>query len=61
MFGIDQTGRLAQVTGAPDGIEQVGNTIDDKTGGKYSDKIDAGTDKAKEALDKLGGDGDTAK
>ena len=40
------------------GIEQVGNTIDDKTGGKYTDKIDTGVEKAKDALDGLDGKND---
>ncbi|WP_310528542.1 Rv0909 family putative TA system antitoxin, partial [Nocardioides sp.] len=30
----------------------------DKTGGKFSDKIDAGTDKAADALDSLDGKND---
>lgn len=37
------------------GLDKAADTIDSKTGGKYSDKIDTGVDKAKDALDKLDG------
>lgn len=40
-------------------IDKAADAIDDKTGGKYSDKIDDVADKAKEVVDKL--DGDEAK
>jgi ABC-type transporter Mla subunit MlaD len=36
-----------------DAIDKAADVIDDKTGGKHSDKIDAAADKAKEAVDKL--------
>jgi len=32
------------------GIDRAGQTLDDRTGGKYSDRIDTGTDKAKDAM-----------
>jgi hypothetical protein len=35
------------------GLDKVGDVVDDKTGGKYSDQIDQGKDKAG---DFLGGD-----
>ena len=37
------------------GIEQVGNTIDDKTGGKYAGQVDQAQNFANEQLDKLTG------
>lgn len=33
------------------GLDKAGDMADKKTGGKYSDKIDTGVDKAKEALE----------
>ena len=36
-----------------DAIDKAANVIDDKTGGKYSDKIDSAAEKAKDAADKL--------
>jgi len=41
-----------------DGIDKVADLADDKTGGTYSDQIDAGADKAKDALDSLDGKDD---
>ena len=38
------------------GIDKVGDTIDDKTGGKYTDKVTKGQDAAKDALGKLADD-----
>ncbi|OIV36454.1 hypothetical protein BIV57_16155 [Mangrovactinospora gilvigrisea] len=46
------------------GIDKAGDMADEKTGGKYSDQIDTGAQKAKEALgtDQGGAqDGDDAK
>jgi hypothetical protein len=40
------------------GIDKAAKVVDDKTKGKYSDKIDSGTAKAKDALDKLDGKND---
>lgn len=39
------------------GIDKAGQTIDSKTGGKYSDKIDTGVDKAKDAMGNLRDEG----
>ncbi|MFF5586764.1 antitoxin [Streptomyces hygroscopicus] len=36
-----------------DGLERVGDFIDDKTDGKYSDKIDTGVDKAQDFVGRL--------
>jgi hypothetical protein len=41
-----------------DGLEKAGDLVDKKTGGKYAEKIDAGVDKAKDALDDLDGKDD---
>lgn len=38
-----------------DGIDKAGDLVDDKTGGKYEDKVDMAQDKAKDALDGLDG------
>ncbi|MFE3603734.1 antitoxin [Streptomyces sp. NPDC059142] len=35
------------------GLDKAARTVDEKTKGKYSDKIDTGTGKAKDALGKL--------
>ncbi|GAA0575708.1 antitoxin [Streptomyces crystallinus] len=35
------------------GLDKVARTVDEKTKGKYSDKIQTGTGKAKDALDRL--------
>lgn len=43
------------------GLEKAGGLIDKKTGGKYSDKITQGVDKAKSALDGLDGKNDDIK
>jgi hypothetical protein len=37
-----------------DGLEKVGDLVDDKTGGKHSDKIDTAVDKAQDYVAKLG-------
>jgi hypothetical protein len=36
------------------GVDKGADLADDRTGGKYSDKIDMGADKAKDAIDDLG-------
>ncbi len=41
-----------------DGIDKAAGFADNKTGGKYSDKIQGATGKAKDALDKLDGKND---
>jgi hypothetical protein len=38
------------------GIDKAGDTVDDKTGAKFSDQVDKGQDMAKDAVDKVGGD-----
>jgi hypothetical protein len=40
------------------GIDKAANLADQKTGGKYSEKIDTGAAKAKDALEKLDGKND---
>jgi hypothetical protein len=40
---------------AKKGIDKAGDMADDKTGGKYADKVDMGQDKAKDGIDKLSG------
>ena len=37
-----------------DGIDQVADVVDDKTGGKYSDQVDQGAEAAKDFVDDLG-------
>ena len=41
-----------------EGLDKVGDLIDEKTGGSHGDKIDLGVDKAKDALDGLDGKND---
>jgi hypothetical protein len=36
-----------------EGVDRVAEFVDDKTGGKHSDKIDSATEKAKDAVAKL--------
>ena len=38
---------------AEDLIDKAADVVDDKTGGKHTDKIDAAADKAKDVIDKL--------
>lgn len=35
------------------GIEKTADVADDKTGGRYTEKIDTAADKTKDAIDKL--------
>ena len=51
----DKVTDLAQQHGdkIDQGLEKAGRMVDEKTKGKYSDKIHAGTGKAKEAVDRL--------
>ncbi|HEY8982641.1 MAG TPA: antitoxin [Streptomyces sp.] len=46
---------LAQQHGGKiqDGIDKAAKAVDERTKGKYSDKIHSGTDRAKGAVDKL--------
>lgn len=41
---------------ADDAIDKVADVVDDKTGGKHSDKIDGAAEKAKGLVDKVEGD-----
>jgi hypothetical protein len=41
-----------------DGLDKAADLVDEKTDGKYADKIDSGVDKAKDALDNLDGKDD---
>ncbi|MGW6589163.1 antitoxin [Streptomyces globisporus] len=52
----EKVGDLAQQHGGKieQGLDKAARTVDQRTKGKYSDKIDSGTRKAKEAVDKLG-------
>jgi MT0933-like antitoxin protein len=34
-------------------VDKAGDVVDDKTGGQYNDQIESGTEKAKDAIDKL--------
>jgi len=43
-------GRGKQVEGA---IDKAADVVDDKTGGKHTDKIDSAAEKAKDVVDKL--------
>lgn len=37
-------------------LDKAADVVDDKTGGKYTDKIETGVDKAGEAIDKMAAD-----
>ncbi|MEV8526444.1 antitoxin [Streptomyces sp. NPDC006692] len=51
----DKVSDLAQQHGdkIDHGLEKAARLVDEKTKGKYSDKIQSGTGKAKEALDRI--------
>lgn len=51
----DKVSDLAQQHGdkIDQGLEKAARTVDQKTKGKYSDKIVSGTQKAKDAVDRL--------
>ncbi|MFD0020120.1 antitoxin [Streptomyces sp. NPDC058382] len=59
----DKVSDLAQQHGGKidQGLDKAARTVDEKTKGKYSDKIVSGTQKAKDAVERLsqkdGGDG----
>ena len=40
------------------GIDKAADVADEKTGGRYTDKIDTGAEKAKDSLDSLDGKND---
>ncbi|MFD3658105.1 antitoxin [Streptomyces sp. 24-1644] len=52
----DKVGDLAHQHGGKieQGLDKAARTVDQKTKGKYSDKIASGTQKAKGAVDRLG-------
>ncbi|MFF4247974.1 antitoxin [Streptomyces sp. NPDC001822] len=52
----EKVGDLAQQHGGKidQGLDRAARTVDQKTKGKYSDKIVSGTQKAKDAVDRLG-------
>ena len=41
-----------------EGLQQAGDLVDDKTGGRFGDQIDTGVTKAEDALDSLDGQDD---
>ncbi|OFE15719.1 hypothetical protein BA895_21610 [Humibacillus sp. DSM 29435] len=43
---------------AGEGIDKAGDLVDEKTGGKYADKVDMGQQKVKDGLDGLDGKND---
>ncbi|MER5746903.1 antitoxin [Streptomyces sp. NPDC059913] len=51
----EKVGELAQQHGGKidQGLEKAARTVDEKTKGKYSDKIESGTQKAKDAVERL--------
>ncbi|MEU7583065.1 antitoxin [Streptomyces sp. NPDC041068] len=53
----DKVSDLAQQHGdkIDQGLDKAAKVVDEKTKGKYSDKIQAGTGKAKDAVDRLAG------
>ncbi|MFF7593547.1 antitoxin [Streptomyces mirabilis] len=52
----DKAEELAEAHGdtISDGLEKAGDIVDDKTDGKYTDKIETGVDKVQEYVEKLG-------
>ncbi|MFF9148947.1 antitoxin [Streptomyces sp. NPDC014861] len=52
----DKVSDLAQQHGdkIDHGLDKAAKMVDEKTKGKYSDKIQSGTGKAKEAIDRIG-------
>ncbi|WP_033286193.1 antitoxin [Streptomyces sp. NRRL F-525] len=57
----DKVSGLAQQHGGKieSGLDKAAKMVDEKTKGKYSDKIQTGTGKAKDAMDRLAHQGDT--
>lgn len=55
---LDNLGDLAKQNEAKieEGIEKVGDLVDEKTGGKYKSQVDQAQKLANEQLDKLTGD-----
>ncbi|MFF3761035.1 antitoxin [Streptomyces sp. NPDC002185] len=52
----DKVADLAQQHGEKidQGLDKAAQVVDEKTKGKYSDKIQSGTGKAKDAIDRIG-------
>ncbi|MFK0227775.1 antitoxin [Streptomyces sp. NPDC090303] len=52
----DRVADLAQQHGEKidQGLDKAAQVVDEKTKGKYSDKIQSGTGKAKDAIDRIG-------
>jgi uncharacterized protein YjbJ (UPF0337 family) len=52
---VDKVGEAVDKHGdkIESGIDKAAGFVDDKTGGKYHDKIESATGKAKEAIEKL--------
>ncbi|MFJ4440299.1 antitoxin [Streptomyces sp. NPDC088923] len=52
----DKVADLAQQHGDKigDGLDKAAKTVDERTKGKYSDRIQSGTDKAKDAVERMG-------
>ncbi|MET9290915.1 antitoxin [Streptomyces sp. NPDC003077] len=52
----DKAAEIADAHGEAigEGLEKVADFIDDRTDGKYSDKLDTGVDKAQDFIEKLG-------
>ncbi|MEU3839794.1 antitoxin [Streptomyces sp. NPDC028635] len=59
---MDKVSDLAQQHGdkVQHGIDRAAKVVDEKTKGKYSDRIQTGTGKAKDAMDRLAHKGDGA-
>ncbi|MFF4755589.1 antitoxin [Streptomyces sp. NPDC002514] len=57
----DKVSDLAQQHGGKiqDGLDKAAKVVDEKTKGKYSDKIHAGTHKAKDAMDRIAHKGES--
>jgi len=57
----DKVSGLAQQHGdrITHGLDKAAKVVDEKTKGKYSDKIQTGTGKARDAMDRLAHKGDT--
>lgn len=54
----DKVADLAQQHGdkVGQGLDKAAKTVDERTQGKYSDRIQSGTEKAKDAVDKMATD-----
>jgi hypothetical protein len=58
-FGDKVRGLFSQHSDKADAaIDKAGDFVDDKTGGNYSEHVDKAQDAARDAADKLSGEGD---